>query len=864
MFYVHSKQGVIKSINGFIKEEKKGAVNIVQSNETECLQKALDFVGAEEYKWENEKEEKWLKLTTKNRYATFFPKGELVWYSSTDSHLSPSTLAYKFEIYATKPLSKANIFVAVETLKILGRDEIIHHIDAVGSATTGYSGNQNITTDYTGSMYRLREAGRGNGVETYDMQNDVNYSNAIDFTNTSNNWASGTPQTYLFALDAHFGAEMTYDYYLNKHNRNSIDGNGFKLKSYVHYDLNYGNAFWNGNEMTYGDGTSGVSPFTTLDVVGHEITHGLTSNTAGLIYSNESGALNESFSDIFGVSIEWFAKPSQANWLIGDERGSIIRNMGDPNSVGDPDTYKGANWVFGTSDNGGVHTNSNVQNYWFYLLVNGGSGTNDNGDVYNVSPLGQLKAEKIAFRNLTNYIISTSNYNEARYYSIQSTIDLYGACSPEVKSVVDAWFAVGVGNAYVSGVSAEFSTDIAVSCQAPFTVDFQNLSVNASSYTWNFGDGTTSSLAFPTHTYTVAGVYNVSLVSDGGSCGSDQEIKNAFIEIDETLPCTDMIPNVTVTKTICEGVLFDDGGENGNYTSNQNSYALISPNSGLPFDLNIDLIDIEAESGCGYDYLKIYDGTSASNLIATICNGSTIGSSVHSSSGSLYLHFHSDVAVENNGFKVSWNCTEGADVIETENTCMGTNSDSGGETGGYSNDEISVVVIAPIGATQVSVSFTEFDVEEEANCNYDYVAVYDGNSVNAPLIGKYCNGNVPPSVIQSSGNALTIKFFSDFSLTKEGFVYNWTCETSGVGVQENSTQQVSVYPNPTQGIFKIEFSGINNLSFVLRDLLGKEVLSNKNYSSNSAIDISQLAKGTYLLELYDNGVLIDINKLICN
>jgi hypothetical protein len=198
--------------------------------------------------------------------------------------------------------------------------------------------------------------------------------------------------------------------------------------------------------MTYGDGSSAdnFKPLTAIDVCGHEITHGLTSFTANLNYSNESGAMNEGFSDVFGTAIEWYARPAQHDWLIGGDF-YVIRNMSNPNAYGDPDTYKGTYWYTGTGDNGGVHTNSGVLNFWFYLLTAGGNGTNDNGFAYSVSGLGISKSQAIAFRTLTVYLVPTSNYSAARTASIQAASDLYGAASNEVTQTINAWDAVGVG-----------------------------------------------------------------------------------------------------------------------------------------------------------------------------------------------------------------------------------------------------------------------------------------------------------------------------------------------------------------------------------------------------------------------------------
>lgn len=209
--------------------------------------------------------------------------------------------------------------------------------------------------------------------------------------------------------------------------------------------------------MTYGDGSSvnGNLPLTALDVCGHEITHGLTSKTANLAYQKESGALNEGFSDIFGNSIEVWARPTKNSWKLGEDFNYVIRDMANPNAYKQPDTYLGTYWVnvvgctptSGSTGNDqcGVHTNSGVLNYWYYLLTTGGSGTNDKGFAYNVAGIGVDKAAAIAYRTLTTYLTSSSTYLDARMLSLQAASDLYGAGSVEVTQTTNAWDAVGVG-----------------------------------------------------------------------------------------------------------------------------------------------------------------------------------------------------------------------------------------------------------------------------------------------------------------------------------------------------------------------------------------------------------------------------------
>lgn len=470
------KNNKVISQNGeWFKSAKSSSANDRKAgiSEANALSSALSYVGANSYKWQDATEEAFLKTETNNKSATYYPKGKLVYYSDP-SNLDAKNLklAYKFEIYASEPLSKQEVFVDAKNGVVLGSNALIHETNATGTAITGYSGTQTITTDQvSATSYRLRETGRAGGtaVETYNLKKKTTYGNATDFTDTDNTWNNVNTTKDQYATDAHWGAEKTVDYYWTKFGRKSIDNNNFAIKSYVHYSTNYFNAFWDGTRMTYGDGSSsnGNLPLTALDVCGHEITHGLTSFSANLAYQKESGALNEGFSDIFGNTIELWARPTKASWKLGEDFNYVIRDMANPNSYSQPDTYQGTYWKTtsctpsSTNDYCGVHTNSGVLNFWYYLLVNGGSGTNDKGFVYSVTGLGLDKAAAIAYRTLTTYLTSSSVYADARTYSIQSAADLYGASSNEVTQTTNAWNAVGVGGGTAPAAAVATTTAVA-------------------------------------------------------------------------------------------------------------------------------------------------------------------------------------------------------------------------------------------------------------------------------------------------------------------------------------------------------------------------------------------------------------------
>ncbi len=436
---LHEENGILQKTSGTVIPQLE--INIKPSlSEIQAYKYALDFLNA---KFGNISVDLLKSLKKIESELVILPQDE-------NLGIHEDYLSYKFDVYNNNPVYGAVLYIDAQNGTILLEDLKVVNTDAVGSANTLYSGTRSITTDFTGSTHRLRDYSRGADIFTFDMNNGSNFGSAVDFTDADNNWIPADA-----GHDAHWGIEMTYDYY-QTYGRNSYDNEGAILESYVHTNLiglgysNNNNAFWDGTNqrMVFGDG-DGVSfnPLTCIDVVAHELTHAVTDFTADLVYSYESGALNESFSDIFGTAVEFFAKPADANWLLGDEistTGDPIRNMENPNAEGDPDTYQGTNWYSGSGDNGGVHTNSGVQNFWFHLLSDGGNGTNDNGDIYNVTGIGIENAEAIAYRNLTVYLTRNSNFEDAREGSIEAASDLFGKCSNVLTQVINAWNAVGV------------------------------------------------------------------------------------------------------------------------------------------------------------------------------------------------------------------------------------------------------------------------------------------------------------------------------------------------------------------------------------------------------------------------------------
>ncbi len=358
--------------------------------------------------------------------------------------------------------SRLASYVDARTGAVLRTEQQIETAD--GSGNTLYSGTVPLTTTLASGTYQLKDATRGNTYTT-DMNNKSDSmscqllgrkcSSGTLFTDADNVWGTGTnANRQSAAADAQYGTNMTWDYYKLVHGRNGIFGTGAGSYNRVHYGQNYVNAFWDGKKMTYGDG-DGVSygPLVSLDVAGHEMSHGVTESTANLTYSGESGGLNESTSDIFGTLVEFYAANANdpGDYLIGEEfdlKNHVgFRRMDNPASDG-----KSASCWSSSVGSLDVHYSSGVGNHFFYLLAEG-SGAKTIGGVAHSSPtcngstvsgIGRDAAGKIWYRALTVYMTSSTNYAGARTASLNAATDLYGAGSTQYNAVAAAWSAVSV------------------------------------------------------------------------------------------------------------------------------------------------------------------------------------------------------------------------------------------------------------------------------------------------------------------------------------------------------------------------------------------------------------------------------------
>ncbi len=348
---------------------------------------------------------------------------------------------------------------------------------AVGRATGVLGDTKKISVNQEAGQFTTTDRLRPPAINTYDMKSDllrtIRYLNGvIDLapvdlaTDADNTW------TDTAAVDAHVYAGFTYDYFFKRHNRRGLDNRDIPIVSLVHpvrrtdvfdqfedFSEFYTNAFYSGDGvMVYG---VGLPPGVTvggktwdfvsgaLDIVGHELTHGVTDYSSGLIYQNESGALNEAFSDMMGTAVEFFFQPAgtgnlRADYLIAEDvvRPGGIRSMADPLAYGDPDHY--SRRFTGPEDNGGVHINSGIANQAYYLAIEGGTNRTSGVTVQGVGGANREQIERVFYRAFTQMLPSNATFSVARAATIQAARDIFGANSNAERSITDGWNAVGV------------------------------------------------------------------------------------------------------------------------------------------------------------------------------------------------------------------------------------------------------------------------------------------------------------------------------------------------------------------------------------------------------------------------------------
>jgi len=349
------------------------------------------------------------------------------------------------------------VFVDAKTGKVIDKYNGLMHADEMKTqkgAGIGVHGEHRelhitqVKEPNAGTKFALADYSHENlgGIVTYDAHNDNTSSNDTLYVGNSAAFIGDYDRALV---DAHYNSEKVYEYYLNEHGRNSLDGEGMAIISRVHYGNNYNNASWNGRWMTYGDGDGKfmISLSAGLDVAAHEMTHGVITHSANLVYRNQSGALNESFADVFGALVD------DSDWEMGEDimapeakanGTAVLRSLSNPNGVvvanEERRSYSTNGGVYPdhmdefynmptSVDGGGVHVNSSITNHAAYLIG---------------QEIGREKLGQIYYRALTVYLIPNSDFSDARQAVVQSAIDIYGEGSAEEAAVHSGFDAVGI------------------------------------------------------------------------------------------------------------------------------------------------------------------------------------------------------------------------------------------------------------------------------------------------------------------------------------------------------------------------------------------------------------------------------------
>ncbi|MER6085104.1 M4 family metallopeptidase, partial [Streptomyces sp. NPDC001833] len=507
---------------------------------------------------------------------------KVIWAGNGTPKLAWETVIGGFQDDGTP--SKLHVVTDATTGKELYRYQAVQ----TGTGNTQYSGTVTLNTTLSGSTYQLYDTTRG-GHKTYNLNNGTSGTGTL-MTDTDDVWGTGSgSNTQTAGADAAYGAQMTWDFYKNTFGRSGIKNDGVAAYSRVHYSSSYVNAFWDDDCfcMTYGDGSGGTHALTSLDVAGHEMSHGVTSNTAGLNYTGESGGLNEATSDIFGTGVEFYANNSSdvGDYLIGEKidingDGTPLRYMDKPSKDGS----SADSWYSGVG-NLDVHYSSGPANHMFYLLSEGSGSKTINGVTYNsttsdgvaVAGIGRAAALQIWYKALTTYMTSSTNYSAARTAALNAAAALYGTSSTQYAGVGNAFAGINVGSHITvptSGVTVTNPGSQSSTVGTAVSLQISASSTNSGSLTYAAtglptGLSINSSTGAVTGTPTTAGTYSttvtvtdstgatgtasftwtVSSSGGGGTCTSTQLLGNPGFESGNT------------TWTASSGVITTDSGE---------------------------------------------------------------------------------------------------------------------------------------------------------------------------------------------------------------------------------------------------------------------------------------------------------------
>ena len=886
----HTKGGNIVSVNGELYNAEGLNLNATFSNSA-AFDKALTFVNAQTYLWEDKASADAMNYSKPSGELVVFPlinKGEV-------------RLAYKFDIYAKAPISRDEIFVDANTGEILYTNPIIKHAThliseyeieqnakkfekialnkknalftpfVAGSAATRYSGTRAIETTQTSpTSFILDEAtrGNGNGVVTYNCQKTDTYP-TTNFVDNDNNWIEhNNTNKDNAALDAHWGAEKTYDFWKEIFGRNSFDDAGAKIKSYVHYDntpatiAGYSNAFWNGSVMTYGDGST--RPFTALDVCGHEIGHAVCSYTADLAYQNQSGAMNEALSDIWGTCIEIYGRNGNLNatadtaspgtsalWKIGEDlssTGNSLRSMSYPTTKGNPDTYKGTNWSTtaddgnctpsSTNDHCGVHNNSGVLNHWFYLLTIGKTNwTNNAAPTRNTTTtgIGMAKSSQITYYAERDYLTSNATYMDMRNATTAVAKNTFGCGSTEHLAVMNCWYAVNVGVRYTD-LDLNLSSitgDSNVACGASHSISF--ILENQGS----------PSISSATITYSIDGGAQVPVTWTGSALSACSNPSQNYTITFGTL--SRGTHTVVVTTTLAGDTNTSNNSKTTFVTANDAGTTNVTNTFNAASDV---LVSIDANGKTNSVWQRgavnktlLTNAVAGSNVYATKLTGN------YPDATTSYLvsqcYDLSGLSNQSVSFDMGFDLESNWDIIYFE----------------YSTDSGSTWSV--LGTSSDSNWYNSSRLPDGTDCFNCIGKQWTGSYATAPVGGTGVNGNKRNyshdlSSLGNPSNAIfRFTFMSDDGVNQEGVIVDNFLVQGTLSSQSNQIDGFALYPNPTKGKLNISLPTSDKVAVELFDLRGRSIYQNNFEAQGSLftkeLDFSAAQAGVYILNVKTEG-----------
>ena len=393
---------------------------------------------------------------------------------------------YKHRVYSDKYGALNWVFVDINEKEIVEVEPLIYTLGEPGRGYTsegqlvqfntqyidGQSTDyESLTVESVQAGYRLFDTVRNLHTVTHHNRS---YQDVYDFTASTDGTVKQTKRDLVLldsdiisedntwldhpaAVDIHWGATKTYDYFLDRFGRQGYNNDNGYLKMVVNFGNNLIAAHYNyyNDVLVFSDGANNNNPLSELDIVAHEFSHAVTHSYARLKFWQESGSIDEALSDIFATAVKF--KLGRGDWLIAKSvRPQGLRNLADPKSLQHPDTYEGDHWSqyptqfaldIGLKYRSIRHEHGEIMNYWFYLLCEGGKGENDNEDEYEIQPIGMEKATEVVYASY-NDLFPTVNFHQLRGITIAKARQLYGKCSDEVEQITNAWFAVGVGEPY--------------------------------------------------------------------------------------------------------------------------------------------------------------------------------------------------------------------------------------------------------------------------------------------------------------------------------------------------------------------------------------------------------------------------------